>query len=75
MKNLTDYSMPSIFYIIGVNPKLQNVSAALNRVKSINRGFGSNNVQSEVILVNSKVYKSALYGKLNSSCKCNFSYF
>jgi glycosyltransferase involved in cell wall biosynthesis len=74
MKNLTDYSMPSIFYIIGVNPKLQNVSAALNRVKSINRGFGLNNVQSEVILVNSKVYKSALYGKLKALLSVIFKF-
>lgn len=53
--------MKKIHYLIDVQPDHQSYSAALNRVKSIKKGFDLLNIKSEILLINKKKRKLTFY--------------
>lgn len=55
-----------IYYLADIDYDLQHISAALNRIKSFNKGLEYNGISSEIILVNKKKYKSTIYKKVHS---------
>lgn len=53
--------MNKIYYLIDIQPKHQEYSAALNRVRSIKNGLDFWNIESEILLINKKTYKFTFY--------------